>query len=73
MRINRWVKTGVIAAIGGGIAGMFDAAMDPAKYQVPQDIGSGKLVRHFLIGAALTLIGVLFRSPIEHHENNEKK
>jgi hypothetical protein len=64
MTINPWVKTGVVTALGGGIAGIFSAAMDPAKYQFPQDLGSGKMWKYCFMGMALTLGGMLLKSPI---------
>lgn len=64
MKINPWVKTGAITAVGGAIAGIFSAAMDPTKYRFPEDLGSGKMWKYCFMGAGLTLGGMLLKSPI---------
>lgn len=60
----KWLKTSGLAAVGGGIAGAFAAAMDPTKYHFPHDIGSGKLWKFFFMGAGLTFGSLLLRSPL---------
>jgi hypothetical protein len=64
MKINPWVKTTIIATLGGGIASMVAAAMDPTKWRFPQDLGSGKLWPFFFEGAGAMLLGLLIKSPI---------
>jgi hypothetical protein len=60
----KWIKTGVIACLGGGVTAAIAAAMDPSKYQFPHDIGSGKLWKFFFTGAGTMLIGLLVKSPL---------
>jgi hypothetical protein len=60
----KWLKTALIAAVGGGIAGASAAAMNPAEYKFPQDLGSGKLWVFFLMGAGTTLVALLLKSPL---------
>jgi hypothetical protein len=58
-----WIKALVIGGVGGGIAGAFAAAMDPAKYQFPRDFGSGKLWKFFFQGALMTVGALSLKSP----------
>jgi len=60
----KWLKTAVIAALGGGVAGSVAALSDPAKYRFPQDLGTGKMWPFFLTGAAVTFGALLVRSPL---------
>lgn len=60
----KWVRTAIISCLGGGIAGAFAAAMDPTKYDLSHDIGSGKLWKFFGLGALLTLGALLLKSPL---------
>jgi hypothetical protein len=62
---HRLFTTGY-AVLGGGVAGAFTAAMDPAKYHFPHDFGSGKLIKYFFMGAFLTLGGLVLHSPWGH-------
>lgn len=48
----------VSAILGGGISGCTAAMLDPTKYNIHQDLGSGKLWKFFFMGAALTLGGI---------------
>lgn len=58
MRLDRqWIKTTVVAALGGGAAAIVATAADPQKYRFPQDLGSGKMWPYFLTGIGLTLLG----------------
>jgi hypothetical protein len=59
-----WLKTAAITAVGGGIAGIFSAVMDPSKYSFPADLGSGKMWKYCFMGAVLTLGGLLLKSPL---------
>jgi hypothetical protein len=61
--VKGWVKTAVIAGVGGGIAGAFAAAMNPAEYQFPHDFGSGKLWKFFGQGFFLTFGALVLKSP----------
>lgn len=63
MTINPWIKTSIIATVGGGIAGAFAAAMDPSKYRFPHDFGSGKLWEFFFEGAVTVGAATLIKSP----------
>jgi hypothetical protein len=63
MTINPWIKTVLIASLGGGIAGAFAAAMDPSKYRFPQEFGSGKLWEFFLEGALTVGAATAIKSP----------
>jgi hypothetical protein len=60
----RWLKTAIIASVGGGITASVAAACDPSKYRFPQDLGSGKLWPFFLSGAGLMFVGMLIKSPL---------
>jgi hypothetical protein len=60
----KWIKTTALTVLGGGIAGMFSAAMDPTKYSLAHDFGSGKLWKYFAMGAGLTLGALLVKSPL---------
>lgn len=64
MQINPWVRTMLIATVGGGIAAMVAAAMDPTKWRFPQDLGSGKLLPFFFEGAGAMFLGLLIKSPL---------
>ncbi len=59
-----WLKTTILAGLGGGIAAMFAAANDPTKYVFPRDFGSGKLWPFFFQGAAITIGALLIKSPL---------
>jgi hypothetical protein len=60
----KWSKTTIIAALGGGFASVFAAAMDPAKYRFPQDFGTGKMWPFFFQGAGLMFVGLILKSPL---------
>jgi hypothetical protein len=62
--VIKWLKTAVIAALGGGIAAIVATAADPAKYHFPRDLGSGKMWPYFLQGIALTFGAMLLKSPL---------
>lgn len=62
--VKKWVTTTVIAMLGGGAAAAFAAMTDPAKYQFPQDFGSGKLWKYVFMGWGLTFAGILIKSPV---------
>lgn len=62
--LKGWLKTAVIAGVGGGIAGACSAAINPELYRFPQDFGSGKLWKYFFSGAAITLGALLLKSPL---------
>ena len=64
MKINPWIKTSLLAALGGGIAGVAAAATNPALYRFPQDLGSGKMWIHFFTGAAVTFGALCLKSPV---------
>lgn len=61
--VKGWTKTFIIGGIGGGIAGAFAAAMNPAEYQFPHDFGSGKLWKFFFQGAFLTIGALCLKTP----------
>jgi hypothetical protein len=63
MTINPWIKTTLIAMLGGGVAGAFAAAMDPSKYHFPKDFGSGKLWEYFAEGAITVGVALVIKSP----------
>lgn len=60
----KWIKTTLIAVLGGGLAAALAAAFDPQKYDIRHDIGSGKLWQFFLEGAGAMLVGLLIKSPL---------
>jgi hypothetical protein len=60
----KWIKTAVIAMLGGGLAGGLSALFDPSKYNFPRDLGSGKLWKYVFMGWGLTLGGLLIKSPL---------
>jgi hypothetical protein len=62
--VVKWVRTAVIAGLGGGIAAIVATAADPQKYRFPQDLGTGKMWPYFLQGVALTLGAMLLKSPL---------
>ena len=62
--VKKWVKTALLAAIGGGIAASVTAAFDPKKYDIAHDLGSGKLLIYFLQGFAVTFGALLLKSPL---------
>jgi hypothetical protein len=62
-KVLKWSKTTIIAALGGGFAAAFTAAMDPSKYRFPNDLGSGKLWPYFFQGAGLIFVGLILKSP----------
>jgi hypothetical protein len=62
--IRGWIRTMVIAMLGGGIAGAFAAAMDPRKYHFPHDFGSGKLWEYFAEGALTVGLATAIKSPL---------
>lgn len=59
----KWLKTTLIAVIGGGLAAALAAAFDPQKYNIAHDFGSGKLWDFFLEGAGMTFVALLIKSP----------
>lgn len=63
MKLNPWIKTTIIATIGGGLAGALAASMDPQKYNWRHDIGSGKLWEFFIEGAVTVGLATLIKSP----------
>jgi hypothetical protein len=60
----KMLSSTLLAALGGGIAGAFSAAMNPAVYSFPKDFGSGKLWKFFFMGAGLTISGMVLHSPL---------
>lgn len=60
----KWLKTTLIACLGGGCTAALAAAFDPQKYNWRHDIGSGKLWEFFAEGALLMFAGLLIRSPL---------
>jgi hypothetical protein len=60
----KWVKTALLAALGGGIAAAVAVLFDPAKFDIAHDIGSGKLWTFFLQGAGVTFGALLLKSPL---------
>jgi hypothetical protein len=63
LKLKSWLKTALMAAGGGGIAGAVAAAFDPKKYDIRHDIGSGKLWIFFFQGFGLTFLALLVKSP----------
>ena len=63
-KINPWLKTTLVATLGGGIAGATAALMDPTKYSFPHDLGSGKLWKFFIQGALMVGGATLIKSPL---------
>jgi hypothetical protein len=64
MKIKPWMKTMAVAVIGGGVTGTVAAIIDH-KYNVPEDIGSGKLWEFFITGAITSGLATLVESPIK--------
>jgi hypothetical protein len=60
----KWIRTAVVAMLGGGLAGGLSALFDPTKYRFPHDLGSGKLWKYVFMGWGLTLGGLLIKSPL---------
>ena len=50
--------------LGGGFTAGLAAMMDPKKYDIRHDFGSGKLWRYVFLGWGLTFAGILMRSPL---------
>lgn len=69
----KWIKTLVLAGLGGGFVAGISAAMDPVKYSFPADLGSGKLWKYVVAGAALTMGALLVRSPLGQKAMQELK
>jgi len=63
-KIIKWIKTTLLAAVGGGIAAAVAVLFDPAKFNIAHDIGSGKLWTFFLQGAGVTFGALLLKSPL---------
>lgn len=63
-RYRQRVVSTVAAIIGGGIAGLVAAMMDPTKYHFPQDLGTGKGWPFFWMGALLTISGMILHSEL---------
>jgi hypothetical protein len=63
-KAKHWIITTVVAMLGGGAAAGFTAAMDPSKYDIRHDFGSGKLWPFVFMGWGLTFAGILIHSPL---------
>lgn len=61
--LRKSVAPAILAILGGCVAGSFAAMMDPTKYDITHDLGSGKLWKFFFMGGALTLAGMVLHSP----------
>lgn len=59
--MKAWVKTVVVAAIGGGVPAGFTAVMDPQKFGI--HFGNGRLLLIMLQGAAVAVGALWLRSP----------
>jgi hypothetical protein len=68
----KWIKTSLLAAVGGGIAAMTAAAMDPTKYQFPRDFGTGKLWPYFFSGMIVTF-GALSKHSIDEYRKSQEQ
>ena len=73
MTINPWIKTTLLAGIGGAIASSFAALMDPEKYRFPHDLGSGKMWEFFIQGFVVTGGALLIKSPFGQNMLNAFK
>lgn len=62
--VKKWLKTAVLAAVGGGVAAAVTAAFDPQKWSITHDLGSGKLWLYFFEGASVTFGALLLKSPL---------
>jgi hypothetical protein len=62
--LKKWLKTTLMAVVGGGVAAAVTAAFDPQKYNIAHDLGSGKLWLYFFEGAGVTFIALLMKSPL---------
>src|SRR5215472_10297889 len=62
-KVWKWLKTALMAAVGGGIAACIAALFDPAKFSLAKDLGSGKEWTFFLQGFAVTFGALLIKSP----------
>jgi hypothetical protein len=60
----KWIKTSVLAMLGGGFTAAVAAMFDPSKYSFPHDLGSGKLWRYVFAGWGLTFGALLIHSPL---------
>ena len=57
-RTRKWIKATVVAMLCGGFTASIRIALDPTQYRWPHDIGTGKLLIHFLGGAGITFLAM---------------